>query len=312
MSALRQALEDYLAGRRALGFELRSAGAALHKFVSFAEQEGAEVITTDLALRWAQLPADVQPCQWANRLGMVRRFAQYRHAADPRTEIPAQDLLPYQYRRRSPHIYSDEEIEQLLQGARKLSSKTGLRAATYATFLGLLAVTGMRMGEALSLDREDVDREQGVLTLRRTKFGKSRYVPLHPSTQQVLQDYEALRDRIHPKPKTSSFFLSEQGRRPSESSVRGTFLLLSRRIGLRGPNDKDGPRLHDLRHRFAVQTLLSWYRAGVDVERNLPKLATYLGHSHIHYTYWYLTAVPELLRWATFRLETGLRRGGES
>lgn len=312
MSPLRQALEDYLAVRRGLGFELRAAGAALDNFVSFAEQEGADVITTDLALRWAQMPADVQPCQWGNRLGMLRRFAQYRQAADPRTQIPPQELLPYQYRRRPPYIYSDEEIEQLLQAARQLPSNTGLRPAMYATLLGLLAVTGMRLGEVLSLEREDLDRKQGVLTLRRTKFGKSRYVPLHPSTQQALRGYEALRDRIHPKPRTPSFFLSEQGRRPSENAVRGTFLQISRRIGLRGPTDRDGPRLHDLRHRFAVRTLLSWYRAGVDVERNLPKLAAYLGHSHIHYTYWYLTAVPELLGWATSRLEADWEPGGES
>lgn len=303
MKSLRQALEEYLATRRALGFKLRLAGAALHQFVSFAEQEDADFITVELAVRWARQPAQAQPAQWANRLGMVRRFAQYRSATDPRTEIPAQQLLPHRYRRKTPYIYRDEEIDQLLQAARQLPSATGLRAATYETFLGLLAVTGMRISEAIQLDQTDVDLSHDVLLIRRTKFDKSRYVPIHPSTQDALDRYRRRRDQIYPRPQTPSFFLSEQGNRLGEFSVRATFVKLSHQIGLRNPGDSHGPRLHDLRHRFAVRTLLLWYRSDIDAERHLPQLATYLGHAHVNDTYWYLTAVPELLRCASLRLE---------
>ncbi len=303
MIDLRRSLEDYLRIRRACGFELRDTGRALGKFVGFAEQQEASVLTTGLAPEWAQQPVDAQPALWAKRLGMVRGFAGYLSALDPRTEIPAKGLLPHRYRRKTPYLYSDSELDELLEAAQKLPSATGLRAATYATFLGLLAVTGMRMGEAVHLDREDVDLAQGLLTLRQTKSGKSRYVPIHLSTQQALLDYQAHRDRIYPKPQTASFFLSEPGRRLREGTVRETFVKLSCQVGLRDPSQSQGPRLHDLRHRFAVRTLVSWYRSGIDVEAQLPKLTTYLGHTHVNDTYWYLTAVPELLEWATFRLE---------
>lgn len=303
MSELRQALKEYLRQRRALGFQLRDTATALRKFVDFLGQEGATSITVELALRWARQPKTVQPAQWANRLGMVRRFAEYRSAQDPRTEIPAQRLLPYRYRRITPYPYSDEQIDQLLQAARQLPSATGLRAMTYTTFLGLLAVTGMRMGEAVKLDREDVDFSHGILTLRQTKFGKSRYLPLHTSTQQALSEYQKFRHRIYPKPQTPSFFLSEPGRRLKEGTVRATFVKLSRQIALREPAQSRGPRLHDLRHRFAVKTLTGWYRSGRHVQAQLPKLASYLGHGDIKDTYWYLTGVPELLQQAVLRLE---------
>jgi len=306
MSDLRQSLAGYLGMRRACGFELRETGRTLEKLVSFAEQQGASFLTVRLALEWARQPTDAQPALWAKRLSMARCFARYLRALDPRTEIPAKGLLPHQYRRKTPYLYSDSEIDQLLKAAQKLPSATGLRAATYTTFLGLLAVTGMRMGEAVHLDCDDVDLAQGLLTLRRTKSGKARYVPIHLSTRQALLDYQAHRDRIYPKPQTASFFLSEQGRRLREGMVRETFVKLSCQVGLRHPSQSQGPRLHDLRHRFAVSTLVSWYRSGLDVEAQLPKLTTYLGHTHVNDTYWYLTAVPELLEWATFRLEQDL------
>lgn len=301
MSELQQALEEYLAMRRVCGFELRSDGILLPHFVRFAQKQGADFITIDLALRWARQPAHAQPAQWANRLGMVRRFATYRSAADPRTEIPPKGLLPYSYRRQAPYLYSDLDIERLLQAAQELPSKTALRAATYTTFLGLLCVTGLRMSEAIKLDGEDVDLRQGLLTVRRTKFGKSRFVPLHGSTRQALQAYQEQRRQIYPHPKTPSFFLSEQGRRLCASTVRWTFAELSRQAGLRGSEQRHGPRLHDLRHRFAIQTILRWYQTGADVQKELPKLATYLGHTHVYHTYWYITAIPELLHYASSR-----------
>lgn len=310
MNELREALEEYLATRRALGFELGQTGSNLHRFVDFAEQEGAEFITRNLALRWARQPAAAQPAWWARRLGMVRLFARYRSATDPRTEIPPQGLIPASYHRQAPYIYSDPQVEQLLQAAGQLPSVTGLRAATYTTLFGLLAVTGMRMGEAIDLNREDVDLCADILLVQRTKFGKSRLVPIHASTHRALADYQALREQIYPQLKTPSFLVCEQGRRLVKSTVRGTFVKLSRQIGLRGPGDRRGPRLHDFRHRFSVRTLLNWYRTGVDAERHLPQLATYLGHTHVSHTYWYLSAVPELLQWASLRREQGRDGGG--
>jgi integrase len=297
---LREALEEYLTVRRALGFILAEPSRLLHKFVVYAEQKGAPSITTELALRWAIQPG-CRPAQWANRLSMVRRFARYMSALDARTEIPPHGLLPYRFRRTQPYLYTDEEIAHLIEAAQKLPSLLGLRAATYTTLFGLLTVTGMRVSEPVSLDRDDVDLGRGILTVRRTKFGKTRMLPLHASTLEALRRYVDRRDRLFPK--TRSFFVSERGTRLTVWSVEKTFVLLSRQIGLRSPEDSYGPRLHDLRHRFAVQTLLRWYRTDIDVERHLPELSTYLGHVHVADTYWYISAVPELLQLATLRLE---------
>ena len=304
MSELRQALDDYIAVRRALGFHLRLPARSLRNFVAFVEANKATYITTELAVRWATQPRDAQPATWAWRLGMVRRFASWRRVTDPRTEVPPEGLLPYRYYRSPPYIYSDDEIERLIRAASKLPSANGLRAHSYSTLFGLLSVTGMRVNEALNLDREDVDLEQGILAIRRTKFGKSRLVPVHVSTRDELKHYAKLRAHVFPRPATPAFFLSERGTRITEWSARYTFAKISQQIGLRAPakGHGRGPRIHDMRHRFAAKTLIRWYRAGVDVERELPKLATYLGHVHVNETYWYLEAVPELLQLATKRL----------
>ena len=303
MSELQTALQEYLSIRRQLGFKLRDEETILPKFLLFVEQEGASFITRDLALRWAMQPKDVLPARWADRLRMVRLFAQYQSAADPRTEIPPQGLLPHHYHRKAPYIYRDEEIKRLLEAAKQLPSKIGLRQYTYYTLFGLLAVTGMRMSESVSLQCKDVDLTQGMLTIVQSKFGKSRLLPLHPSTQRVLQQYEYQRDRICPNQRDTNFFLSDSGIRLTGCNVRHTFVKLSRKIGLRGPLASHGPRLHDLRHGFAVRTILNWYRDDINVERQLPKLATYLGHTHVNDTYWYLSAVPELLQLAIKRME---------
>ena len=307
MSPLHAALDEYLATRRALGHKLRLSGRLLQRFVVFADSSGATYITTEIAIAWAMQPVQVQPAQWANRLAMVRRFARYCSAIDPRTIIPPPDLLPHRYRRPpSPYIYRDEDIPRLIDAAKQLPSIVGLRPQTFATLFGLYAATGMRCSEPLRLNRGDADLVNGVLTVRETKFGKSRYVPLHPSAQHALQAYAARRDQLFPNPISPSFFLSERGTRLTEWTVRWTFIKLSRQIGLRGGEDSRGPRLHDLRHRLAVTTLLHWYRDGVDVERHLPELATYLGHAHITDTSWYLMATPELLRQALLRVEQSL------
>lgn len=297
---LREALEEYLSVRRALGFILAEQSRLLHKFVAYADQEGASFITTELALRWAVQPC-CQPAQWANYLSMVRRFARYVSAFDERTEVPPVGLLSHRPRRVQPYCYTDEEVARLIRAAKEIRSRLGLRAATYATLLGLLAVTGMRVSEPVGLDREDVDLIRGILIVRRTKFGKSRMVPLHASTTEALRRYLDLRDRLFPGAR--SFFVNEQGGRLTVNSVETMFVRLSRRTGLRKPGESHGPRLHDLRHRFAVQTLLRWYQGGLDVERRLPELSTYLGHVHVADTYWYISAVPELLKLATLRLE---------
>lgn len=309
MNTLQAALDDYLALRRALGFELRLAGRLLQRFVDFAQATNAAFITTELALQWATQPTDAQPAQWANRLGMVRRFAQYCSSIDPRTVVPAPDLLPYRLARPSPYIYRDEQIAQLIEAARALPSQTGLRPHTYSTLFALYAVTGMRTQEPLRLDRDDVDLGNGVLTVRGTKFGKSRYVPVHPSTVRGLRRYVARRDRLCPSPQSPGFFLSEQGTRITQWSVRWTFVKLSRQIGLRQSGDSRGPRLLDFRHRLAINTLSRWHRLGVDVEKHLPELSTYLGHVHVSDTYWYLSATPELLGQALRRVERAERGG---
>jgi integrase/recombinase XerD len=308
MSKLREASRDYLQLRRKLGCKLRGADRLLETFVAFAEREGACHITTDLALRWAQQPTGVQPATWACRLRVLRRFAVWLSASDRRTEVPPAGLLPGRYRRKRPYIYSDAEIEALIRAASRLPSAAALKGRTYSTIFGLLAVTGMRVSEVLALDRQDVDLQGGVLGIRRTKFGKSRLVAVHESTRLILVDYARQRDRVVHRPSSEAFFVSEGGSRVTGWATRDNFAKVSRQVGLRpatkGRRLGRGPRLHDMRHRFAVCTLLKWYRAGIDVEREIPKLATYLGHVHVNETYWYIEAVPELLELATRRLES--------
>jgi integrase/recombinase XerD len=306
MSKLREACREYLQLRRNLGCKLRGADSVLRSFVDFAECENASSITTDLALRWAQQPSNVQPVTHASRLRMLRRFALWLSASDRSTEVPPAGLLPFRYARKRPYIYSDAEIKQLVRTARRLPSVMGLKGRTYATIFGLLSVTGMRVSEALAFDQEDVNLDEGILRIRRTKFGKSRLVAVHESTRQILADYARARDRAVPRRDTAAFFVSEQGRRVTGWATRYNFAKVSRAVGLRKPGKGRhgrGPRLHDIRHRFAVCTLLNWYRAGLDVEREIPKLATYLGHVHVNDTYWYIEAVPELLELAAGRLD---------
>jgi integrase/recombinase XerD len=304
MTTLRVALRQYLTLRRGLGFTLHDAGKALPRFVTFLQQQHASVITARLALAWAQQPSTVQPAEWARRLSMVRGFARYRSATDPRTEIPPNSLLPYRPKRARPYLYSEKEIRRLLRAALKLPGQEGLRPWTYYCLFGLLSVTGLRLGEARNLELQDVDLQAGLLTIRGAKFGKSRLVPLHRSTCRVLEDYLQRRERHWAGRAVSSYlFVSSWGNRMDVGQIHRSFYALSRQIGLRGPTDSHGPRLHDLRHRFAAMTLLRWYRAGEDAERRLPTLSAYLGHVHVSDTYWYLSAWPQLMHEARARLE---------
>jgi integrase len=304
MNALSLHLDRYLKLRRQLGYKLRVTEILLRNFVRFAQEEGASFITTKLALRWSTQPSN-KPVQSANRLGMVRRFANYVSAHDARTQVPAQKLLPCQFRRRPPYLYRDEEVLQLIRAAYRIASGNELKGATLGTLLGLLAATGMRVGEALALDRENVDLKRNVLVIQRAKGNKSRLVPLHTSTVQVLQQYARLRDRLFPQPSSPSFFVWERGGRLLHCTVHRWFFLVACEVGLRKPGDRRGPRIHDLRHHFAIRTLLNWYRTDTDVEAHLPELATYLGHVHVRDSYWYLSATPELLKLATLRMQRG-------
>jgi integrase len=311
MTGLAEALDEYLALRRALGFKLRHTARELPKFVRFVEREEATYITTQRALRWAQEDPAASSVTHADRLGMVRRFAAWRSAEDPRTEIPAARLLPRRYQRPTPYIYSQAEIESIVQSAAVLPSKGCLRGPTFSTLFGVLAATGMRIGEAVALDREDVDLRTGVLAIREGKLGKSRFIPLHSTTTAVLAGYAKTRDAILPGTNSRAFFMSERGDRISAFSAGANFIKVSRAIGLRPAradgNRGRGPRLHDLRHRFAVATLIHWYRSGADVDTEIPKLATYLGHKGPKQVYWYLQAIPALLDLATERAQ---QRGG--
>lgn len=314
MSALRDALARYIAVRRAFGTQLREPAVTLGQFVEHVEREhtrvepaclkGSPFITTKLALGWACQSDGVQRATWARRLSMVRKFAAWQSAFDPRTEVPPRRLLNVRHRRSTPHIFTNQEIEQLMTAAGRLPMPRGRsRAETYVTLIGLLASTGLRPGEALALDVRDVDLQNGILAIRQTKFGKSRIVPVDDSTRVALSRYAKRRNEFHPKCGTDAFFVSVRGTRLDPGSARRTFAMVSRAIGLRAPMEGKrvghGPTLYDFRHTFATRRLIEWYRAGLDVNRELPKLSTYLGHVDVANTYWYIEAVPELLQLAT-------------
>jgi integrase/recombinase XerD len=311
MNTLRQAVQEYLAMRRSLGFKLERAGPALHDFVCFLQQHRASYITLRLALAWAKRASGGQPDTWAaQRLSFVRLFARYRSATDPRTQVPPAGLLPFRPKRARPYLYSDQEIVQLLRVTlnRPLSPRHAKRCAllpwVYYCLFGLLSVSGLRLGEARNLELQDVDLKAGVLMVRGAKFGKDRLVPLHASTCRVLADYIARRQRYWANRVVSSYlFVSSWGNRLDSAQIHRAFYAVSREIGLRSASDSHGPRLHDLRHRFASKTLLRWYRAGENPEQRLPTLSAYLGHVHWSDTFWYLSALPELMREAMSRLE---------
>lgn len=300
MSRLRTALERYVGMRQGLGYKYHGPARRLSDFVTFMEARGAETITMALAMEWVT-SIGRQP-SWSIRLTDVRCFAQHLAQFDPLTEVPPRDAVP-PARRAKPYIYSEAEITALLAAALALPPANALRRWTYHCLFGLIAVAGLRHSEALDLRRDDVDLDQGVLTIRESKFGKSRLVPLHATTVAVLSDYAARRDAHLGAPRCPYFFVAEQGGRLLHQYVHRVFWRLSRQVGLRQEGQRNGPRIHDLRHRFAVQALINWYRAGEDVERELPVLSTFLGHVNVRDTYWYLSAAPELMAHAARRLD---------
>lgn len=301
MTVLEQTLSDYLMLRRRLGYELERDQPQLEQFVAFLEGAGAQRITTELALRWARIPANQHPIIWRRRLSMVRLFARYLATVDPASEIPSQDLLPAHQPRVAPYIYSPHEIARVMGAARGL--RRPLTAAMFETAIGLMASTGLRLREALVLDRADVDLQDGVLDIRAVSNHRQREVVLHPSATAALEHYGRVRDEHCPKPATPAFFVTALGRRPHKTVFWQTFRVLIKQAGLEGRGQRVRPRPHDLRHTFAVRTLIGWYRSGEQIDRKMPALSTYLGHVSPESTYWYLQSVPELLGLVSERLE---------
>ncbi|MGH8239808.1 MAG: tyrosine-type recombinase/integrase [Steroidobacteraceae bacterium] len=308
--SLREQMRDYLAMRRGLGFRLVEAECHLKSFCAFMQEKRQTIVTAQLALQWATVPASARPTSWAARLTVVRQFARYLQGFEPRTEVPEVRLLPFRPKRCKPYLYSAQDIQQLMAAAEVLPSRQALKPWTVRTLVGLLAVTGMRVSEALRMTREDVDLKNGVITIRGSKFTKSRLVPLHVSTCRALAAYAKRRDAcLGARAHDPNVLLTGRGRMFWVSQLHLSFDAISRTVGLRSPCSRRGPRLHDFRHRFATETLLGWSRSGVQIDRAMPTLTTYLGHSNLSDTYWYLSAHPELMRHAALRLE---RRWGGS
>ena len=290
--------------RRALGFKLQRYEAWLMDFVAFMKQHQARRITSQWILRWVRENPSINPGYQGLRFGTVRAFAIHHSTIDDRTEIPPADLMPRHPGRNRFYLYSDEEIQRLLEQTLKpQAGSSSLTRSVRYTLYGLLSVTGLRIGEALRLNTSDVDLEQGVLTIRNSKFGKSRLVPVHPSTCSALRKYVQRRNAYFRGRSLVPFFVSRNGTRMIHGDAWKSFVRLSRKIGLRGPTDRRGPCLHDFRHRTAVQAMLQCYRSGADPERALPALSTYLGHASLRFTYWYLHQNPALMKHAMARLE---------
>lgn len=306
MSTLSGHVEDYLRLRRALGYKLERAGVLLPQLVGYLEAAGSATLTADLAISWARLPSNARPNHWAARLTVARGFARYLQTIEPATEVPPEAVFPARRHRPAPYLWSQQDIGGLLDGARAL--RPPLRAATYGAFFGLLAVSGMRVGEALGLDRHDVDFEVGVITIRHAKFDRPRLVPLHATTTTALRAYATERDRLCPTPAPTAFFVSGAGTRLNRSDAAKTLRQITTAVGLR--TDTVHPTAHQLRHSFAVRTLIDWHRSGVPVDDHIATLSTYLGHVSPADTYWYLSASPELMALAAERLDArfGARR----
>ena len=317
MIPVTERVEQYLAQRETFGTGLsQRAVEVLRKFAAFVVDQGAEHVTTELFLRWKEQPNSASRQSWAGWLTHVRTFARWLQGLDPATELPPYGLIPASRRRPRPYIYTDREIVRIVDAASRLDSRLGLRGPTFATLFGLLSVTGLRTGEAVDLDDRDVDTDEGLLHIRHAKNGRSRMVPITPCTAARLEEYRSLRNRILGPLDTPVFFAGENCRPISRVVANYTFALISQEIGLReklpaGLCGK-GPRLYDLRHTVATRILIDWHRAGLDPDREMYRLTTWLGHQWPNDTYWYIEAVPELLKLATERAERAFLQGGQS
>ena len=310
-------VEEYIAYRRSLGFLVNDDkdGGVLIGFGRYADRmKYNKPITTEFAVQWAKSTGGNVPIRWARRLALVRGFARYRSLFDPNTEIPPPGILgSSRYFRKTPHIYSDREIGALQKAAAGISPRHGLCPRTYATLFGLIACTGMRVSEVLALNEDDVDLKAGLLTIRWSKFNRSRLIPIHRSTLDALRQYRQFRDSYLPVNAAGAFLVNEDGTRLAYRQVCQRFQLLRRKLGWTAAGRARLPRIHDLRHTFAVRCILRWYKEGANVDQKITTLATYLGHVNVTKTYWYLTGVPELLALVGERFEhfCRLQHGGE-
>lgn len=306
MTDLRQAVDDYLRLRRSLGHQMAEAAYLLPDFVSFMVDRGKQTVIIAAALDWmeAREPKVITTAS-PRRITAVRGFARHLSGIDPATEVPPLGLVPYNRRRGQIFLYSDADIAAIMTAAKETIPQP-LRAATYHTLIGLLTTSGLRIGEAIKLDRDDIDCTEGVLHIRESKFGKSRMVPLRDSTTRALREYDRLREDLMPRVKDPAFFLSLTGKRLIYACVHPVFRVLVDTAGV-GPDAPHRPRLHELRHTFAIRTLLHWYRTKDNIQARIPSLSTYTGHREPAYTYWYLSAAPELLALAAARRD-GVRK----
>lgn len=307
--------KQYLDYRHKLGFQIKTEGRLLLGFARYADAvAGCCPLTADLALDWARLPVGTTRLYQARRLEIVRCFARYLAIFDPRTQIAANHLLGPAHRRMQPYIFSSAEVRRLVHAARKLTPADGLRPRTYAALLGLLACTGLRPSEAVHLNREDVDLARNLMTIRETKFRKSRLVPLHTTAARALTRYARFRDHYLRSPLSNAFLLSQKGNRLHYRTVHATFRIICATAGITPASGRRHPRPYDLRHTFACHRLLQWYRAGIDVQQALPALSSFLGHVKVTDTYWYLSGIPELFALVAAKFETyaGQTPGGSS
>ena len=303
-SNMQERVESYLQARRSVGYVLHVEGKQLQRFARFADQRGHQGhITLDLAVAWAIDSKKSHQIGRARRLEVIRSLARYCVIFESETEIPPSHLLGPAHRRITPHIYTDREIAQLLDTANGLRPKQGLRPVTMHYLLGLLAVTGLRISEALRLNQKDIDLQQEMLLVRKTKFRKSRYVPLHPMACEALSNYVDTRNQHLPVVENSAFFLLDDGRAFQYRQALYAFQQICAQLDWNACLCGRKPRLYDLRHTFACRRLLAWYEDGINVDRMMPLLSTYLGHAKVSDTYWYLTGIPELMAIATARFE---------
>jgi integrase/recombinase XerD len=304
--SLSQHLQRYLSVRRSLGYDLSTSGRVLKQFVSFLDTQNEHYVTAELFLQWKQAFGAASQSTWAHRLSMVRQFALWLHSLDAAHQVPPQSLIPSRYRRKSPYIYSQEDIRRIVEEAAHLPSQNGLRAITYPAFFGLVSVTGLRISEAIALQVGDVDLENGIINVRQGKNGRQRLLPLTECTNTYLNEYTRKRNRLLAH-SAEAFFVSDEGLPLTDCTVRYNFAQVCQRIGLRAAQRFHrhgvGPRVHDLRHTFAVRVLINWYKQGKDINEELLKLVNYLGHQNLKHTYWYLEAIPELLALASQRVE---------
>ncbi|MFY9829748.1 MAG: tyrosine-type recombinase/integrase [Rhodoplanes sp.] len=305
VNAMQLRVQDYLDERRRLGHALGIAGSRLLTFARFADDAGHKgPLTLQLIVDWAQGQATrATPITWARRLEIIRPFAKFCAQDDPGTAIPSADLFGRGHRRLTPHIYTDDEVAELLLAAGKLPPAGSLRPVTYQTLFGLIAATGLRLSEALNLRCIDFDSAQSRLTIRKTKFRKSRHVPLHLTAAAALAQYRQQRDHRFGSAATDHFFVTRLGTSLAKSTVHGVFQQLRTALGWIARGDHAAPRIHDLRHTFICKRVKLWQRDGADIDHAMIALATYVGHAGVAHTYWYLTGVPDLMAAAGDRFE---------